>query len=329
MNRTGYTPGQAYASSSPSNLRRRFLLSSRSTRFPSKIVLATLALGASVALAAGCSTQTSTETAGADPVPSLNDDRSANPPASAPSHDAAAIAPAVYRGNPLCHLSPLKCMPDDDGARVTAGAVECTVKAAPDAGAGADPSLACRIARDASTGLVAPECPPGKYAGQGTDGASCDIGNDCAAGYDCVVGEKGTKSCRHYCCAGTCKGHASQNGGATFCDVQALSDVNQKAPVCMPLKRCKLLGTGECAANESCAIVTESGDTGCVAIGDRQVGASCDDDHCAAKLTCLGQPGSRKCYKLCKMTASDCESSQICATSTVFKDPTFGICQKP
>jgi hypothetical protein len=97
----------------------------------------------------------------------------------------------------------------------------------------------------------------------------------------------------------------------------------------MPLKRCKLLGTGECAATETCAVVTESGDTGCIAIGDQQVGASCDDAHCAADLTCLGQPGSRKCYKLCKVGGSDCGSAQVCATSTSFKDPNFGICQKP
>jgi hypothetical protein len=302
---------------------------SRSTRFPLQIMLATLALGASAAIGAGCSTQTSSAFAGNETAGQPNDDRSTTPAPGAPSADAATIAPTAYRGNPLCHLSADACMPDDDGSRVTTGTVECTAKVAPDASLGADPSLACRIARDVKTGAIAPSCPPGKYAGLGTDGASCDVGDDCAAGYDCIVGDKGTKSCRHYCCAGTCKGHASQNGAATFCDVQPLGDVNQKAPVCMPLKRCKLLGTGECSSNESCAIVTESGDTGCVGVGQQQVGDPCDEDHCAAKLTCLGQPGSRKCYKLCKMTASDCETSQICATSTVFKDPTFGICQKP
>ena len=121
----------------------------------------------------------------------------------------------------------------------------------------------------------------------------------------------------------------SQNGGATFCDIQSLVDVNQKAPVCMPLKRCKLLGTGECTATETCAVVTESGDTGCVTIGEEQVGASCDLDHCAAKLTCLGQPGSRKCYQLCKVGSGDCGSPQVCTTSTLFKEPTYGTCQKP
>ena len=94
----------------------------------------------------------------------------------------------------------------------------------------------------------------------------------------------GTKACRHYCCGGTCKGNLS-NGSATFCDVQTLADVSQKAPVCMPLKRCnKLLGVSECGATETCTVVTEGGDTGCVVVGDKQVGDSCDDAHCGAKL---------------------------------------------
>jgi hypothetical protein len=97
----------------------------------------------------------------------------------------------------------------------------------------------------------------------------------------------------------------------------------------MPIKHCKLLGTGECTATESCAVVTENGDTGCVTIGEQQVGASCEVDHCAAGLTCLGQPGSRRCYKLCRVNSTDCGDTMVCETSTVFKEPTFGTCQKP
>jgi hypothetical protein len=159
---------------------------------------------------------------------------------------------------------------------------------------------------------------------------TCATGADCAPGFDCIIGgEKGPKACRHYCCAGSCKDHPSQSGGATFCDVQDLVDINQKAPVCMPLKHCKLLGSGECAANESCAVVTEGGDTGCVTVGNQQVGADCDADHCAVSLTCLGKAGARKCFKLCRVSSNDCGAAEICATSTVFKDPSFGICQPP
>jgi hypothetical protein len=221
-------------------------------------------------------------------------------------------------------------MPDDDGSRLTAGALRCVEPAdAGDAGAAtAVASMGCRIHRE-TVDTFAPRCLAINVDAAGGDGVACKTGTDCAAGFDCIVGENGTKQCRHYCCAGTCKGHESQSGGATFCDVQDLVDFNQKAPVCMPLKRCALLGTGECNANETCAVVTENGDTGCVAVGEKQVGASCDADHCAAGLTCLGTAGSRECFKLCRVSSTDCGAAQICATSTVFKDPNFGICQKP
>lgn len=158
-------------------------------------------------------------------------------------------------------------------------------------------SSSCALAR--SGDAIAPECTLDE-TGEGADGAQCETSADCAPGFDCVVGEKVTV-CRHYCCAGTCEGRPSQSGGATFCDVQRLVDVNTKAPVCMPLKACQLLATGKCAANESCAVVTADGETGCVTVVEQQVGDSCDADHCAADLTCLGQPGNRKCYKLCKV----------------------------
>lgn len=300
----------------------------RSTRLFLNSAVAAAALAAT-ALAAGCSTESSSSDPSAG-SPAPLDDENANPGnPKAGSEDAAAVKMTAYRGNPLCHVvAPTDCMPDDDGSRLTTGTSECAQPApdAGDAGAADFQSGGCRIAR--VDGDIVSHC-FSTAAANGRDGASCENGSECAPGFDCIAGEKGGKTCRRYCCLGTCKGQLSQNGGATFCDIQSLVDVNQKAPVCMPLKRCKLLGSGECTTNETCAVVTESGDTGCVALGEQQVGASCDDQHCAATLTCLGQPGSRKCYKLCKVGASECGSSQVCRTSTVFKDPAFGTCQKP
>jgi hypothetical protein len=295
-----------------------------------KIVLAALALGAGAAIAAGCSAETASDFSGASPTAPLNDEGVGSGVLPPGSVDGGAAKVVPYRGNPLCSVrTAADCMPDDDGYHQTPGTMEC-VKRPPDAGDAAAAaeyqSGSCRIAR--LDGGIGPYC-YSKAAVEGGDGATCEVGEDCAPGFDCVAGEKGAKTCRHYCCLGTCKGQASQNGGTTFCDVQSLVDVNQKAPVCMPLKQCKLLGTGECTVNETCSVVTESGDTGCVTIGEQQVGASCDEDHCAARLTCLGQPGIRKCYKLCKVGSADCGSLQVCTTSTVFKDPTYGTCQKP
>lgn len=300
---------------------------------PSRITVVAVALAGSAAVAAiGCSTTTPNGAAGSSPASGLNDDRNSGTAAPAfGAEDAGAPRAALQaRGNPLCNFmpgEPGECMPDDDSMRRSAGATSCGGEI--DAGeAGTVDSLGCRIHR-VTTGTFAPRCLSVNVDIAGGDGVACKTGTDCGAGFDCVAGENGTKQCRHYCCAGTCKGHESQSGGATFCDVQDLVDVNQKAPVCMPLKHCELLGTGECSATESCAVVTENGDTGCVAVGDKQVGASCDADHCAAGLTCLGTAGSRECFKLCRVSSSDCGAAQICATSTVFKDPNFGICENP
>jgi len=304
-------------------------LFSRSTPFSSNILVAALALGAGAAIVVGCSAQTADSSLGAEPVP--KDEESPNPGSPVvPAADAAAPKPPTFRGNPLCHVTADSCMPDDDGYRRTTGTLECATPPA-DAGdaATSEPSGSpgCRVRNEMNSGVTAPICKKETSSDSG-DGATCKNGEDCAPGFDCVIGDKGN-TCRHYCCAGTCKGYTSQNGGTTFCDVQNLTDAPLTVPVCMPLKRCTLLGTGECAQAESCAVVTESGDTGCVATGDAQVGASCDSDHCTAGLTCLGQPGSRECFKLCKVSSSECGPAQICTTSTVFKDPKYGICQKP
>ena len=297
----------------------------RSTRFSLELSIAAFALGGAVVV--GCSVDSAGSSSSSAPTTALQDNGSSGGGVSAPKpvEDAAPPKAAPYNGNPLCHVKPKTCMPDDDVTQRSTVNVECVAVAptAPDGGqAGADLlNKGCRIVRDGE--VIAPSC---RLAADGGDGATCEIGEDCAPGFDCVTGDKG-KVCRHYCCSGTCKGNQS-NGSATFCDVQALVDVNQKAPVCMPLKRCKtLLGTTECSANETCAVVTEAGDTGCVAIGDKRVGESCDEAHCAANLTCFGQPGARKCFKLCKVNAGECPAPQACVTSAAFKNAEFGVCQ--
>jgi hypothetical protein len=297
--------------------------------FRYRIQFAALAIaGCAAVVAIGCSTATPTGATAGSPPSGFNDDPNAGAAPAFAADDAGPPKAPLSRGNPLCNVMSGQCMPDDDGSRLTSGSMNCGSDSdAGDAGtATAAASMGCRIRRETAD-TFAPKCLP-SGANAGGDGTTCKTGADCAAGFDCVVGENGTTQCRHYCCAGTCKGHESQSGGATFCDVQDLVDA-KKAPVCMPLKHCELLGTGECNANESCAVVTESGDTGCVSVGEKQVGASCDVDHCAAGLTCLGTAGSRQCFKLCKVSSSECGSVQVCATSTVFKDPNFGICQTP
>jgi hypothetical protein len=250
-----------------------------------------------------------------------------------PKNDAAAAAPLTFHGSPLCKAGPKTCMPDDDGPKpaslipstcdIDGGASACRVDVDPDAGSG-------------STGTapgagppVAPTSCPGLADPRGTDGVECRRGSDCARGFDCIV-ENGKSFCRHYCCAGSCENHLSKNGSATFCDIQTPIDhPAQQVPVCMPIKTCHLLMPGECADQETCAVVTEAGDTGCVTIGPQQDGQLCDTQNCIAGWTCLGNAGERRCYQLCTVDGNECKGGKECTTGSVFQDNTYGVCQAP
>ncbi len=240
----------------------------------------------------------------------------------------ASLAPAI--GSPLCGIRAGSCTPDDDGKRVLAkGAVTCVDPSPADGGPevaadGGSSALACRITAGE------PTC--GSYTAdpEGVDGVSCESSKSCAPGFECAEGEKGGV-CRRSCCGGTCEGFSSQNGGPTFCDVQRLlpasGEKDVRAPVCMPIKTCKLLAEGQCGDRETCAIVTEKGTTGCVALGAVNAAESCERDHCAADLTCLGNPGDRRCFTLCRTEASDCGDDKMCTTGSVFQDTSFGVCK--
>lgn len=274
-------------------------------------VIGTVALGA-IACSAETTDLTSAK-AGGNPTNTDAASGSEEPPTPTPIATADASPPVdAYKWNPLCHIvqEPV-CVPDDDGRSTALGPL-CKGDAS-----------GCRLARESSS--VVPACKA--TTEKGLDGVACQTGADCARGFDCVEGTKGNV-CRHYCCTGSCGTNTSQNGGDTFCDVQKLVDPMAKAPVCMPLKRCTLLKLGECAENETCATVGE-GRTGCVAKGEAGIGKPCDDTHCAADLTCIGQPGSRKCYQLCKVGGAGCPAYQMCKTSAVFSDPSFGVCTAP
>jgi hypothetical protein len=236
-------------------------------------------------------------------------------------------ARSPYRGNPLCRVTTQTpeyppCLPDDDGSKATPSGIESCAAPASSYDDAATTRSACRLSD--ATGVLLPTCSVTADPA-GTDGIACTTGADCAPGFDCVQGE-GASICRRYCCMGSCAGQLSQNGETAFCDVQHLVDTGTKAPVCLPIKHCDLFQDGTCASTETCAVVTENGDTGCVAVGPQGVGEDCDELHCAAGLTCIGQAGSRTCYKLCKVSEG-CSGALTCTTSTIFKDPQFGVCQ--
>lgn len=283
-------------------------------------------------------------------------DPSGSPEAETPgthaTSDASAAGPSrPVKGSPLCGVTADTCLPDDDGT-MSSSVVSCASATGPsgaededranepseaDAGDAGDASRpaarvdACRLA--GRGGEVAPVCFRAETGAgadpTGTDGASCETGEDCAAGFDCVDGEKGSV-CRRYCCLGSCEEQVSLSGGPMFCDTQTLVAPEPRlAPVCMPIKSCTLLGEGECGERETCAVVTETGATSCVAIGPAQDGDPCDEQHCDAGLTCLGTPGHRHCYKLCRTdrSGSDCGRAKVCTTGSAFQDHGVGVCK--
>ncbi len=251
-------------------------------------------------------------------------------------------AGAAPSGNALCNLRGQQiCEPDLEGT--ASGQSRCSAADVPDGGnfddAGAEgdaakPPLACRLT--SQQGTVAPACT--QAASNGRDGVACYTGDDCAPGYDCVL--QGARAiCRRYCCTSSCseeapdaqadaQAEAKADAAATsYCDSLPLLSAPLVAPVCLPVRACQLLKLGSCDVSETCAVLTD-GLTSCVPIGPAPAGGSCDTDHCAPGLTCLGQTGNRKCYTLCRVGAKmGCAPGQVCQTSTVFRDNSYGVCE--
>ena len=62
--------------------------------------------------------------------------------------------------------------------------------------------------------------------------------------------------------------------------------------------------------------------------GTRRPVSLADQEHCDSGLTCLGSPGDRRCYKLCRVEGADCAPMQTCTTGSIFQDTTFGVCKE-
>lgn len=238
----------------------------------------------------------------------------------------AAIAPSIV-GSPLCNASYSGvCYPDNP-----ATAKACGIEpdggpydpASPDDDAGL---LGCHVVSEGGVPPVqAPAC---LAAGTGADGSACDASGDCVATQECV----GTGMCRRYCCSAPCN-------PADFCDIQPeTQNPALIVPVCVPIRPCGLLDlptdAAPCPASETCTAFVGSNGTGlttCVETGAAQPGDSCDSQHCAAGLVCLGMWGEKRCYSLCHAEAgTDCPPAQVCTGGLpLFPNPGVGLCQQP
>jgi len=244
------------------------------------------------------------------------------------------VAANILSGSPLCNVfaAGAPCVPDLPattsaacmlpGSSIDAGIRDAALDrdaatTAPDASEfDAGLSVACRVDL-AGDGTFGPAC---RRAGPGKDGAECMSGSDCAVGLDCV-GSPGR--CRPYCCNYTC---SSQS----FCDIQPTSgSPNLNIPVCSPVEACRLLVEGSCPAGKTCGVVDNDGTTSCMNAGPARAGQECERSRCIEGHTCLGQPGTRQCFKLCHVNAAgECGAGERCKGSVqLFSDPSIGICE--
>jgi hypothetical protein len=310
---------------------------------PSRAFVTSALLALATALAAGCdgvnvagASSDDTPDARVTVVTAYGDASDAGATEASAAGDMVAAAPALsYQGSPLCNASRSTgcCYPDDPTNAQACAQAACQTtpdggapEAASGAGAYIEVSLGCHVtpaepSPDTSPGStsVSPVCLPG---GQGVDGFPCKGPDDCAPAYECVGAT--TPTCQRYCCGGNDACVSLQ-----FCDIQptALSPAT-KVPVCMPMQPCTLLDNLSCPSGETCAVVRDDGSTSCVAIGEAVRGQSCETDHCASGLVCLGTPGTRSCYTLCHTSKTECSSPQKCQGGLpLFPDPDVGICQ--
>jgi hypothetical protein len=88
-----------------------------------------------------------------------------------------------------------------------------------------------------------------------------------------------------------------------------------------------------CVASKTCAVVRADGTTGCVEVGSAKAGESCEIDHCARGLVCLGFGATmRQCFQLCDTgngpNYGQCPNNTTCqAKLPWFQNPSVGICQ--
>ncbi len=234
--------------------------------------------------------------------------------ANAPTADASAV---TYQGSPLCQASRATgCYPDDMINACDIAPESSSSDGGPDANVNATP--ACHVVADGAK--VVTKCLQSTVAGMYA--STCAHSTECSPGYECVEG--GT--CRHYCCAGNSACSFSQ-----FCDVQPVEEApGTLVPVCLTQFQCVLLDPDTCPPDEQCSVVRDNGATSCVEVGTAQDGASCDAEHCARGLVCLGALGSRRCEPLCNTAyPTKCAATgRTCVGMLpLFPNPTFGVCQ--
>jgi hypothetical protein len=127
-------------------------------------------------------------------------------------------------------------------------------------------------------------------------------------------------------------GHGATDADTTDAETVDANGADVNAP---DSDAAEINAPGTCAADQTCAVVALASGvalTSCVQNGNAGVGASCESEHCAAGLMCIGTSGNRRCYQLCHTldASTDCPSTQTCTGGLpLFTDPMAGVCKTP
>lgn len=149
---------------------------------------------------------------------------------------------------------------------------------------------------------IAPAC---AKAGSNTLGAACSSLTPCERGEACANGY-----CRQLCCGGdwTVCGEG-ESCFRTLAYQIGNTVTSTGAWVCYPVGECSVLDPKPpaCHATEDCKLVDSRGSEACIPRSAGELGESCSRTSgrlCGAGLTCVGQPGSETCRRLCR--AEEC-----------------------
>jgi hypothetical protein len=151
-------------------------------------------------------------------------------------------------------------------------------------------------------GAITPAC---EKVGTSTLGTACGT-TACERGQTCEL----DGYCRKLCCAGdwtVCEAGESCFPG--FAYTIDNTDTPTGAWVCYPVGTCSVLDPhpAACRADQDCKMVDSRGSEACVPKSGGELGEACSRASgrlCGAGLTCVGQPGSTTCRRLCR--AEEC-----------------------
>ncbi len=143
-------------------------------------------------------------------------------------------------------------------------------------------------------------------------GVSCDSVMGCAPGLACFRTREGTGVCGRICCAADeagCTAGLSCGGSGVLVDGTATEWGR-----CLPLRSCDVLDPStSCETREGCYIVDALGNTQCRLAGTGDAGDPCvEQEDCQSGFFCGGVATTRRCVRICRIGAEDCDSGERC-----------------